>query len=155
MTFFLSFFIFFLCDISTHFTCVFIRRTCTIKNRYKNDVKMLWEEKTSHNWLWRQSKDLCRRQESIGFQKFIVTYWSSSWLRPYVHYVARSKYPGAEFPMLFLPCYRIYGLQFLGFWCPSTWILICSFLYGEEYQKPPISHPWRFLGVYKLHYTFS
>ena len=29
-----------------------------------------------------QCKDLSRRCESIGFQKFVVTYWPSSWLRP-------------------------------------------------------------------------
>ena len=45
---------------------------------------MTWKyyEKSLH-WIWRQSKDLCRRQEDIGFQNFLVTYWPSSWLRPF------------------------------------------------------------------------
>ena len=30
----------------------------------------------------RQCKAFSRRCESIGFQKFVVTYWPSSWLRP-------------------------------------------------------------------------
>ena len=34
------------------------------------------------HWIWRQFKDSYRRQENIGFQNFVVTYWPSSWLRP-------------------------------------------------------------------------
>ena len=66
------------------------------------------------------------------------------------HYVAQ--YPGAESPMLLLPYDRIYVLRVLGFWCPPIWILLCSFLHGEEYLN---LIPWLNFKFFFTHIPFS
>ena len=104
LSFLSSFFIMFLCYILTHLACVFIRWKCTIKNCYKNDVKILWEvlvlttltsiqRRRQESWSWISNASLTLQSNLSSLVFRIMT---SSHLNPALQFSAWRGIPEAS-----------------------------------------------------------